>query len=220
MKKLSLIFAMLLLIVAGCSSNDGNNNEAENDAAANTENVENNDADEEGVSVDKGLLSTTISVPLELYTFGEELSDEDIDALKEELEDEGGKDIELDGDMITFKISNKDHKALLKETSDAIEETFTEFIQDEDLASILNIEANKDYTEVKVFVDQDIYENSFDSFAMLGIGFSTSMYHVFAGEDLEKVNTIIHIIDDASGEEVDTIDFGKTLEEMGASIED
>ena len=207
LKKLSMTLFAALFLVA-CSAND---------------NVDKNEVKEEGnegVEVDKGLLSTTLSIPTSLLFFDEDFTEEDLEDMKAEIEAEGAKDVKLEGDYITYKISNKDHKAMMKEMHKNVLETFDEFLEDDDIQSFREIEANNNFSQIELIVDQEIFENSLDGFALLGIGLSSMIYQVFDGEDPDKVDVKVDLIDQASGEVFDEFSMRESLEAMEESLEE
>lgn len=210
--KLYLTLAMtLLLVLAACAG--GNN-----DADAKTNEAKENDASNEeagqGVEVEKGLMNVEITIPTEL--FGDELED-----IEKDLEENwDGKIVKRDEDAITVKMSKKEHTAMLKEFKEDIETGYQELIDDEEFASIKDIQANKDFTSIKMIVDQEGFENSFDSFSILTVGISSMFYQVFDGNDIEKQKITIQVADEATGEVFHETVYPDALEEMNEGLEE
>ena len=64
-------------------------------------------------------------------------------------------------------MSRAAHKKMIAEMKEALEETIREMINSGDYPSIIDIKANKSYTEFLMVVDQENYENSFDELSVL-----------------------------------------------------
>lgn len=207
-KKL-LLFVVLMssLVLAACGG--GNNKVDTNENNAST----NNETKEQAVEVDKGLMNVEMTVPLDLLG-------EDIEGFEESLIEEwDGKVVKKDDTAITVKMSKKEHAKMLKEFQESIEAGFQELIEDDELRSIKDITANKDFTSIKMLVDRDAFENSLDSFSIISLGFSSMFYQVFDGKDLEKEKITIEIEDEATGEVFQEVVYPDALEEMDESLE-
>lgn len=210
--KLFLLLVMMsLLALAACG---GGNNDVEVNGNDSTVNNEANEENEQGVAVEKGLMNVEMTIPLDLL--GEESEE-----LEKDLEENwDGKIVDRDDTSITVKMSKKEHTKMLKEFQEDIETGFQEMIDDEELASIKDISANKNFTSVKMIVDQDAFENSFDAFSIFSVGISSMFYQVFNGKDLEKQKITIEVEDEATGEVFEEVVYPDALEEMNESLED
>jgi len=207
-KLVLFVVLMSLLVLAACGG--GNNEVDANENNATT----NNEATDQGVEVDKGLLNVEMTIPLELLG-------EDSEAFEESLTEEwDGKIVEKDDTSITVKMSKKEHAKMLKGFRESIEEGFQELIKDDELPSIKDITTNKDFTSIKMVVDREVFENSFDSFSILSLGFSSMLYQVFDGKDLEKEKITIEIEDEATGEIFQEVVYPDALEEMDESLDE
>jgi len=204
-KLLLFVVMMSLLVLAACGG--GNNAVDANENNATTNNEANEETDQ-GVEVDKGLMNVEITIPLELL--GEESEEFEKD-LKEEWD---GKIIDKDDTSLTVKMSKKEHSKMLKEFNEDIESVFQDIVEDEEFASIKDITANKDFTAIKITVDQEAFENSLDSFSIFSLGFSSMFYQVFDGKDIEKEKITIEVIDEETNEIIQEVVFPDALDEM------
>lgn len=199
--KRTLFLILILLFVAGCGTN--NNAQEENqetdveseDIVSDNEETENN----ESVNVDKGLLSVEVTIPADFLETGEE--DQDIDEIIAEAKDSGIKEvIENEDGSLTYKMSKSTHKELMKAIRQGIEESMDDMINDEDFASIQDITTNKSFSEFTMIVDKEPFENSMDSFAVLGIIFGSMYYQLFDGIDVDDYEVLVQFEDANTGE--------------------
>jgi len=210
--KLFLLLAMMsLLVLAACGGGNNDANANTNDADVNNEA---NEETEQGVEVDKGLMNVEMTIPLELL-------DEDSEELEKDLEENwGGNIVDKDDTSVTVKMPKKEHAKMLKEFKEDIETGFQELIDDEEFASIKDIKANKNFTSIKMLVDREGFENSFDGFSVFTVGISSMFYQVFDGKDLEKQKITIEIEDEASGEVFQEVVYPDAFEEMEAGLDE
>lgn len=199
--KRTLFLILILLFVAGCGTN--NNAQEENqetdveseDIVSDNEETENN----ESINVDKGLLSVEVTIPADFLETGEE--DQDIDEIIAEAKDSGIKEvIENEDGSLTYKMSKSTHKELMKAIRQGIEESMDDMINDEDFASIQDITTNKSFSEFTMIVDKEPFENSMDSFAVLGIIFGSMYYQLFDGIDVDDYEVLVQFEDANTGE--------------------
>lgn len=198
MKKLILLFGSLLVLTA-CNSDDSK--QSSNDTT--DENV-----NEESVEVDKGLLNVEVTLPASFF------DGQEIDEVIEEAKADGVKEvIQNDDGSLTYKMSKKEHKKILSEMADGIDENIEEIKMGEDFASIQDVKNNKSYSEFTLVVDREQFENSFDGFAAFGLGLTGMFYQVFDGKDADKVNVTISLEDANSGEVFNTVVYPDDLNE-------
>lgn len=93
-------------------------------------------------------------------------------------------------------------------------ETIEDLKNGEDFASIKDVEYNKDFSEFTLWVDRNEYENSFDGFAVFGLGLSGAMYQLFDGADPENYNVRLVVKDEATKEIIGEANYPKDLEKM------
>lgn len=210
---LLLVGLTVLLIACGGKDNgsimNNNNNSNTNEQDNSIANTSNGEEDKDVIEVDKNLFSVKITIPASF------LSDGDPEQIKAEAEQEEGiKEVTINNDgSITYEMSKAAHKRMIDEMKQELEGTIEEIKNSSDFPSIIDIMANKSYTEFTMVVEREKYENSFDGFAVLGLGMGSMFYQVFEGTDVEKVRVTIHVEDSKTGETFDTIVFPDELNE-------
>ena len=98
----------------------------------------------EEVEVEKELFDVVITMPADMVgeTTQEELDAESSDYFHSAVLNEDGS--------VSMTMSKKQHKALMKEFAQSIDEELQEMIGSEDYPNITDIKANKDYTHFDV----------------------------------------------------------------------
>lgn len=126
----------------------------------------------------------------------------------EEAKAEGIKEVTQNSDgSLTYKMSKNEHKKMLSEMGDSIEQSMEEMITSEDFVSIQDVKANKSYSEFTMVVDKAKFENSFDGFATLALGATGMYYQAFNGLNAEEAKVTIHFEDADTGETFNTTVF-------------
>lgn len=228
MKKLYVLFIMTItVLLVACGGEEAPNNNDPVDTNNTEEKVDNeegnaennadlNENDDSGVAVEKGLLSNRITIPLDFLFMDEELDEGERDEIIEEVKENGAKDVKVTEDEMSFKISKSDHKKLMKEMREDLEESFEEYATDEEFVSIEKVEANKDFTKVDVTINVAAFEEAlFDGFAVIGIGIGSMMYQAFDGVESDHLSTTVQFIDSDTGDVYDSVQMPEDLEEMG-----
>ncbi|WP_208558960.1 hypothetical protein [Marinilactibacillus kalidii] len=202
----------LVILLAGCATDESNDEEqaaqemeAETDAEdQETETAVEEESDDEGsIEVDKGLLSTELTLPAEL---AETFDPADLELTEADVtQNEDGS--------LTIKLSRAQHQALLDELKQTITQSVEELKTDENYQSFKDITFNDDFSEFSVVVDKAVYEEGFDGFGVMGLAISALYYQVFEGKDPENLSSTIEIKDEASGEVFSTIVYPDDLEE-------
>lgn len=195
-----------LLVISACSdANEVNNN----DENTSQDDVQEQEEDEDAIEVDKGLLNVEITLP-EMF-----FEDENMDEMIEEAKEEGIKDVTQNEDgTVTFKMSKKDHKEMLRELEENVKETVEDIKNDEEFASIVDVTYNKSFTEFTIIADREGFENSFDGFAILGVGMSGTFYQLFSGEDMQTSEVTVFVEDEATGEVFEEITYPEAIEDI------
>ena len=189
MKKLILASVAALTLVA-CGDNDSKKEE--------TTKVENS----EKLVVDKNLTNVELTLPA---SFFEDQTKEDIE---EAAKKKGVKEVKVNEDgSVYYKMSKATHKEIMSEMKKAVEEGMDSLVNDDDFASFKDISANKDFTKFKVTVNQEAYEGSFDGFGLFGLAIGAAYYDTFSGNHKDNLNIEMTLIDDATGETIETINF-------------
>ncbi|WP_404328544.1 hypothetical protein [Mesobacillus maritimus] len=201
-KKPLFSFLFIIALLTACSSAD---EEKANQDQAGTENGEENS---EQIEVDKGLLNVEITLPA---TFFED--EEDLESTKADAEKEGIKVTKNDDGSLTYKMSKAKHKEMMQEMQTEMVASIDEMKNSEDFTSIQDITHNDSFSEFTMIVDKEAYENSFDSFAVFGLGFSGMYYQLFSGVNPDDYKVDI-IVEDADTQEVITeVTYPDDLEE-------
>lgn len=201
MKK--LIFAALLLLIALLTACN-----ADEEGKANEAQQQEKETDSEGINVDKGLFNVEVTLPASFFEGG------DIDQSIAEAEKEGIEVTKNEDGSLTYKMAKTKHKEMMSEMKTSLLETIEDLKNGEDFASIKDVEYNKDFSEFTLWVDRNEYENSFDGFAVFGLGLSGAMYQLFDGADPENYNVRLVVKDEATKEIIGEANYPKDLEKM------
>lgn len=205
---------LMLLVFPAFAIGCGNSEEEEPapEEQAEVEDVEEadeTDEDEsEAVDVDKGLLNVEVTVPASMV--------DDEEETLAEAEENGIKDAVVNSDgSVTYKMTKSQHRELLAEYREEVEEMMAEFVENEDFASIEDIKGNKDFTEFTLTVDREKFEESLDGFATFSLGIAGLYYQLFDGVDPDNYSVSMHMADSETGETFDTVVFPDDFEDMG-----
>lgn len=208
-------FLMLVLLLAGCSAEQPENEKAEggnNEKPAAEETASDKDG---AVVVDKGLVNVEVTIPASFF------EGEDMDQVIKQAKEEGIGEAVLNRDgSVTYKMSKAKHKEMMKELSKALEQSIADFEGGEDFPSIREISHDQKFETFTVTVDREQFENSLDGFSLFGLGLAGSYYQLFNGEDPENYRVIIELNDAATGESFDEVVFPDALEEMEQNLEE
>ena len=212
MKKLTyMLFFLMAAFLAACSGNDTADNDSKSEK--NTEEKE-EETEEQGLSVDKGLLNVEVTLPAAFF------EGSDMDEVIAEAKKDGVKEVKQNDDgTITYIMSKAEHKKMMAEMGTSITEYTEELKNSEDYPSIKDASHNKSFTEFTITVDKAVFENSFDGFALLGIGIQSSMYHAFNGKGTDDYQVKILVKDEATQEVFDEVIYPDAFEEMGETEE-
>ncbi len=155
---------------------------------------------DDGINVDQGLLSTTVTLPADLF---QGQSEEELNANARE---EGwDTEITLNSDgSATFTLSRNEYNRLLDDMRQSNEENFQSLI-DEDPKIYKSVTFSDDFGTVDVTVNRKAFENSINMFGFTAI-FAGYYYQAFAGFDAKDIYTIVNYIDDSTGEVFETFD--------------
>lgn len=164
---------------------------------------------EEGLNVDKGLLSVEVTLPASMF------EGEDIDTMIADAEADGVDKVTKNEDgSLTLKMSKSKHKELMNEIETSIKESIEEMKTSGDYASIKDITHNDKFTEFTVVVDKATYENSMDGFVVLGLGISGAMYQLYNGANPDDYKVNVSVKDEATDEVIDEVVYPDALEEL------
>lgn len=208
MKKITYLAFLLLvaLLLVACSSNEESTSK-ETEVNESQENETENEG--EGINVDKGLFNVEITLP-DVFFEGE-----DIDSVIANAEEDGMEVTKNEDGSLTYKVSKAKHEELMNELETSITESVEDMINSEDYISIKDITYNKKFSEFTLLVDKNAYENSFDGFAVLGLGMSGAMYQLFNGADIDNYNVKIIVKDESTQEVIAEANYPEDLENFG-----
>ncbi|RBP96179.1 hypothetical protein DFO70_102506 [Cytobacillus firmus] len=205
---LRLVLLSSFLMMAGCSSEKAKETGTEAEQTIKEED-QNNAEGNEAVKVDKGLLNVEVTLPASMF------EGEDMDSSIAEAEKEGIKVTRYDDGSVTYKMSKSKHKEMMKEMETELQKTIADTKNGEDYPSVKEVSHNKDYSEFILEVEREAYENSFDGFAVFGLGLSGMFYQLFNGVDPKEYEVKILVKDTATGEVFDEIIYPDAMEETG-----
>lgn len=209
MKKLTYIFLLISVIfLTACSANESANSE-------NTAEQKQEQPKDSGVNVDKGLLNVEVTVPASFFEGA------DLDQVIADAKKEGAKEVTKNEDgSLTYKISKSDHNKMMDEMGTSITDSLEEMKTSGDYASIKDITHNKKFTEFTLVVDKAAFENSFDGFAVLGIGFQGALYQAFNGENADDYKVTVFVQDEATKEVFDEVIYPDAFEALEETEEE
>lgn len=188
MKQIILMIAFSIFLLTACNDKEEKSN---------------------NIEVDKNLTNVEITIPAQL------VEDQNIEEIKEEAKENGVKEvIQNDDGSITYKMSKKAHKKMMKEIEDDLIDTLDDLKNDDDYPSIKDVQYNNSFDEFTLVVDKNAYKNSFDGFAAIAIGIASMYYQLFNGIDIEKSKVTISIEDEATGDVIDTVHYPEDLEKQ------
>ena len=152
-----------------------------------------------GIDVDEGLFNVTITIPAEF------IQDPDATIAKASEED-GVKSCTVNEDgSITYVMTKKAHSNLIAEFKTTIDNDIDTIIQSGRYPSITDITHNDEFTDFTMYVtDYETYKNSYDGIVKLSLALYTGLYQSLKGEPVDSQDTKLHIIDNSTGEEVET----------------
>jgi hypothetical protein len=199
MKKLFIILLLSFLIACNSSDKDKDQNKEAKE-----------ETKKEQVEVDKNLTNVEVTLPATMFE-GEEIES----VITEAKEQEGIKEVTQNPDgSLTYKMSKAKHKEMMEELEVSIDKSIDEMVNSGDYSSIKDITHNTSYDEFTVEVDKEAFENSFDSFAIFGLGMSGAYYQFFNGASKDNYQVTIYTKDQETGEIIGETTLPDDLETM------
>jgi hypothetical protein len=204
MKKFGYFFflAIAVLALAACGA----------DKEASKTSSDKKESETEDFAVDKGLLNVEITMPASF------VEGDDVDATIKEAEAEGIKVTKNEDGSLTYKMSKSEHKKMMKDIKTNAEKSIDEIKTDGTFPSVKDITYNNSFSKYTLTVDKAAYENSMDSWSIIGIGITGMMYNLFNGEDMDKMKINIDVKDETTGEVFDTTVYPDDLEEAESEL--
>lgn len=214
MRKVFLLLLVLItmITIAACGGQEDTSGESDkNESVEKAETVKKDEEKEETVEVDKNLLSVEVTLPASFF----ELEGQDIDQVIADAKEDGVQEVTKNEDgSLTYKMSKAKHAEMMKEMEEQVKNTIEEMKNSEDFVSIQDVTVNKSFSEFTMIVDREAFENSFDGFAALGLGFSGMFYQLFDGVNPDDYEVKIKLEDAGTGEVFNTIVYPEALEEQ------
>lgn len=159
------------------------------------------ETDGRDLEVDRGILTTTITIPADF------IDDLDSTIAEAEANDAVVEYTVNDDGSITYVYESGAYKEMLSEMRNGFDTTASEMLSSGSYQTITDIVGDSDLKNVDITVSsQQDYENSMDGFVMLGLYMYTGYYQVFCGAS-DNYSTTFHIIDAATGAEFSTVTY-------------
>lgn len=154
-----------------------------------------------GVVVDKGIITTSITVPSSFFT---ELKEEDI---KSSVAENGFQSYKINSDgSVTYTMSKAKHKEFIDNFSKEIENAIGEMVKDggeNSVESFLDIKHNKDFSVFDIMIDHDKY-TLWDSMYVISFYMQGAFYQIFNGTPNDKIDVVVNFIDNKTGENIES----------------
>ncbi|MFC3041875.1 hypothetical protein ACFOGI_16690 [Virgibacillus xinjiangensis] len=218
MKKLVLILLLFMSALAACGSEEPGDaeNTSSNDQDTDSDSSANSNTEDESVEVDEGLLNVEITFPASFFESSDSVAD--MDQLIADAKEMGIDEVvEHDDGSLTYKMSKRKHRELMEEYKTEITASMDEMADSEDLPSIQEITSNGNFSEFTMVVDQEAFDNSFDGFAAVSLGFSGMFYQLLDGVNPENYEVTVNIENGETGEITDTIVYPDAFEQTDES---
>lgn len=209
-KKIIILIAGVIttLCLTGCSAKGDKSSgdvskktETSSTEEGNKEEANKEDSKGEGLSAEKNLFDVEVTLP---SSFFEDSTQEEIEAAAKEA---GVKKVKFNEDgSVVYSMSKSDHKKLLADTKEAIDEGIKEMVEDkETYPSFQKIEYSKDCTEFIIHCDKALY-NEFESFSALGFYIYGNYFQALNAVNAEDIRTVVYFKDKDTGEVLNTGD--------------
>lgn len=146
--------------------------------------------------VDEKLLTVDINVPASMFDEENPATDE----LTQEQIDNGFKSAKLNEDgSVTYTMSKSAFNDYKKEIKEQTENSLNTL--NSEYPCIDSVEFNDNFSEIKINVNKDEYENGMNFFCITVAGFSANIYQAYTNE---TVVSNISVIDKDTGEVIDS----------------
>jgi len=142
-----------------------------------------------------------------------EIEGDDIDEVIREAKGNGIKNVVVNRDgSLTYTMSKATHNRITNELKEGFIESLEDMKSGNDFKSIHDVKYDGKLTKFTLTVDKEAFENSFDGFAIFGIGLMSMYYQVYSGVDVDKWSATIEIKDRYSGKVFRTTNYPGDLE--------
>lgn len=198
------LLCVVLSITAcgGSSTNDKNETSLAETTATTISTTEQSVPEKEtsssnNLEVEKGVFDVTINIPAEYV--GETTQDE----LDKKEKEEGYKAVLNDDGSVTYTMTKKQHKEMMKELEESFNKTLSEMVASEDYPNITDIKTNSNYTEFIITTKSNELDLA-ESLSTLAFYMYGGMYNMFNGTPVDNVH--IEFINADSGDIIDSMD--------------
>lgn len=205
-KKLLLTLLALTITCSGCGSKTSNlDTSSESQAAetvAETESTTESDLSDLNslgdVKVEKELFDVVITIPADYV--GETTQEE----LEEKAKDSDIHSITLNDDgSATYVMSKSQHKKLMQEMADNINNSLTDIVNSDDYPNITDIKANSDFTNFTVTTTSTELGLT-DSVSVMAFYMYGGLYAIFNGTEVDNIH--VDFVNADSGEIISSSD--------------
>lgn len=124
-----------------------------------------------------------------------DMSEEEI---KEQLQQDGAKNIVINNDEITYEIETEIYTQKVSTMKSQIEDMVNQLNDQTIYPSVKSAKVNEDYTLFQLTVDRPSYEDSFDSLAVFSLMTSVAYYFNYQGDTDYKLT--MQLIDETNNE--------------------
>ena len=151
-----------------------------------------------GVEVDQGLFNVTLAIP-EYYA--KDITDED---LENAVNEKGFKEAKRNDDgSITYVMTKAQHKELMDDFCDKLDQSLDEMIGSDDYPNITKIEHNDNYTDFTITTKSTELGFS-ESVAALGFYMYGGLYNIYNGTPVDNVH--VDFVNADTGETISSAD--------------
>src|SRR5690625_4614536 len=195
MKRIFLLFVILIFALVGCGSKVDNVQDQE-EKNESTTGEENTSEEEDENKTDENSSDVEITMPNEF--FDGQTEDEVIAGFNEE----GIKDVTVNDDgSYTIRMSKEEHEQLLNTMKQDIDADVNAIIESMGLTFIKEASMNDTVTELSVTIDQSIYDGDMEGLVLLDFALHAMPYQLLNGVTEESFNFEVVLIDSETGEE-------------------
>lgn len=201
---LVLAAAILGIVALATRGNTGNKATTSDTTGTTASAVASDETEENGgsISVDENLLTVEVTMPA---AFFEGETPEEIQASAKES---GFLSCTVNQDgSVTYKMTKGKRAEILRSFKGEIDSTIQEYIAGGENApqSFRKITYNDKVTQFDIRVDRAVYDSSWtDAFYMMGFYILGGYYQIVDGVPADQVDVIVNIIDDATGEQIES----------------
>lgn len=149
------------------------------------------------IDVEKELFDVTITIPAEYVG---EATQEELDAQASQY---GYKITKNEDGSATYTMTKAQHKEMLRQTSESINSSLSEYIGSEDYPNITDVKANEDFTNF-IITTKSTELDMGESFLSIALYTYGGMYHIFSGQEIDNIH--IDFINADTGEIISSSD--------------